>query len=515
MRGSIVDVFGSTAEVPVRIDLWGDEVDRLTEFSVSDQRSTVDIAEVELFGCRELLPDRRGAGPGRGPHRHRSVGSRPVGAPGPGAHLRRHGVVAALADRRRAGAVRPGRTRRPRCCWSSLAGCATGPPTSWPRRPTWPPPWPSPGGCPEPGERRRPTPPPASRSSTCRSTGSWSHTTAPTWTVTTAPEGPDVATVTANGWAPVVGDGGGLVASAATTCCRAATGWWWPPTEPAPPLGSPRCSPNRALSARTWWPRPSSGASSCPAVKLAVLAESDVTGRRRAHRRARPRRREAQGFFDDLKPGDYVVHYQHGVARYGGMVTRAIGGVERDYLLLEYRGDDRLYVPSDQIDAVRHYTGGESPSLSRMGGGDWQKAKARVRSAVAEIAQELVVLYQTRVHTPGHAFGPDTPWQHELEEAFPYELRPTSARPSPRSRRTWRRRRPWTAWCAATSGSARPRWPSGPCSRPSRTACRRPSWCPPPAGPAALPDLRRALRPVPGAGGGAQPLPHPGPGPRP
>jgi transcription-repair coupling factor (superfamily II helicase) len=161
-----------------------------------------------------------------------------------------------------------------------------------------------------------------------------------------------------------------------------------------------------------------------PTVKLAVLAESDVTGRRRAHRRARPRRREAQGFFEDLKPGDYVVHYQHGVARYGGMVKRAIGGVERDYLLLEYRGDDKLYVPSDQIDAVRHYTGGESPSLSRMGGGDWSKAKAKVRSAVAEIAQELVVLYQTRVHTPGHAFAPDTPWQHELEEAFPFELTP-------------------------------------------------------------------------------------------
>ena len=161
-----------------------------------------------------------------------------------------------------------------------------------------------------------------------------------------------------------------------------------------------------------------------PAVKLAVLAEADVTGRRRAHRRARPRRREAQGFFEDLKAGDYVVHYQHGVARYGGMVKRAIGGVERDYLLLEYRGDDKLYVPSDQIDAVRHYTGGESPSLSRMGGGDWSKAKAKVRSAVAEIAQELVVLYQTRVHTPGHAFAPDTPWQHELEEAFPFELTP-------------------------------------------------------------------------------------------
>ncbi|HJR24174.1 MAG TPA: transcription-repair coupling factor, partial [Acidimicrobiales bacterium] len=160
------------------------------------------------------------------------------------------------------------------------------------------------------------------------------------------------------------------------------------------------------------------------AVKLAILAESDLTGRRRAHRRARPRRRDTEGFFDDLKVGDYVVHHQHGVARYGGMVKRAIGGVERDYLLLEYKGDDRLYVPSDQIDAVRHYTGGETPALHRLGGDGWQKAKARVRSAVTEIAQELVVLYQTRLRTPGHAFAQDSPWQHELEDSFPYQETP-------------------------------------------------------------------------------------------
>jgi transcription-repair coupling factor (superfamily II helicase) len=159
-------------------------------------------------------------------------------------------------------------------------------------------------------------------------------------------------------------------------------------------------------------------------VKLAVLAESDLTGRRRAHRRARPRRRDTEGFFDDLKVGDYVVHHQHGVARYGGMVKRAIGGVERDYLLLEYKGDDRLYVPSDQIDAVRHYTGGEAPTLNRLGGDGWQRTKARVRAAVAEIAQELVVLYQRRRREPGHAFSPDTPWQRELEEAFPYQETP-------------------------------------------------------------------------------------------
>jgi transcription-repair coupling factor (superfamily II helicase) len=157
-----------------------------------------------------------------------------------------------------------------------------------------------------------------------------------------------------------------------------------------------------------------------PLVKLAVLAESDITGRRRAHRTPRPRRREAASVFEDLKPGDYVVHYHHGVGRYGGMVQRNIGGIERDYLLLEYKSGDRLYVPSDQIDAVRHYVGGETPTLHRLGGADFERAKGRVRAAVREIAQELVVLYQTRVHAVGHAFLPDTPWQKEMEDAFAY-----------------------------------------------------------------------------------------------
>ncbi|RPI07330.1 MAG: transcription-repair coupling factor, partial [Actinobacteria bacterium] len=155
-------------------------------------------------------------------------------------------------------------------------------------------------------------------------------------------------------------------------------------------------------------------------ARLAVISESDLTGRRRAHRRPRPQRRDAVGFFDDLQPGDYVVHHTHGVGRYGGMVTRSMGGIERDYLLLDYKGGDRLYVPSDQIDAVRHYTGGDSPTLHRLGGSDFARTKARVKAAVREIAQELVVLYQRRVTSPGHAFPPDTPWQREMEEAFPY-----------------------------------------------------------------------------------------------
>ena len=115
-----------------------------------------------------------------------------------------------------------------------------------------------------------------------------------------------------------------------------------------------------------------------------------------------------------------MVHHIHGVGHYEGMVKRTIGGIERDYLLVAYKGGDKLYVPSDQIDTLRQYVGGEAPTLHRLGGSDFAKSKSRVRSAVREIAQELVVLYQKRVNAIGHAFGHDTPWQHEMEEAFPY-----------------------------------------------------------------------------------------------
>ncbi|HTN99711.1 MAG TPA: DEAD/DEAH box helicase, partial [Microthrixaceae bacterium] len=158
-----------------------------------------------------------------------------------------------------------------------------------------------------------------------------------------------------------------------------------------------------------------------PALKLAFLAEADLSGRRRTHRAAKAPKRDSQHFFEDLKIGDHVVHQVHGVGRFDGMVKRAMGGIERDYLLLEYRGGDKLYVPSDQIETVRLYSGGETPRLNKMGGADFSRAKAKVRSAVAEIAQELVVLYQTRVSTEGHAFGPDTPWQREMELSFPFQ----------------------------------------------------------------------------------------------
>jgi transcription-repair coupling factor (superfamily II helicase) len=153
---------------------------------------------------------------------------------------------------------------------------------------------------------------------------------------------------------------------------------------------------------------------------VALLTESDVTGRRRPHRQARARARPVDGFFDDLAPGSYVVHRQHGVATYGGMVTRTMGGATRDYLLLEYRGGDKLYLPTDQIELLTPYAGGDSPTVSRLGGSEWQRARSRARAAVHEIAEELVALYRRRLQVTGHAFGPDTPWQAELESSFPF-----------------------------------------------------------------------------------------------
>ncbi len=168
-----------------------------------------------------------------------------------------------------------------------------------------------------------------------------------------------------------------------------------------------------------------------PAVRLALLTESDLAGHpaglptTRDMRRMPSRRR---GGVDplQLKPGDYVVHEQHGVGRYVEMTSRTAAGATREYLVIEYapgrRGQppDRLYVPTDQLDEVTRYSGGEAPTLHRLGGADWAKAKGRARKAVRQIASELIRLYSARMASPGFAYGPDTPWQRELEDAFPY-----------------------------------------------------------------------------------------------
>jgi transcription-repair coupling factor (superfamily II helicase) len=163
-------------------------------------------------------------------------------------------------------------------------------------------------------------------------------------------------------------------------------------------------------------------------VRLALLTEADLAGRRAGGRQARRMPARRRGGVDPLalNPGDYVVHEQHGVGRYLEMTSRSVQGAVREYLVIEYapgkRGQppDRLYVPTDQLDQVTRYVGGEAPPLHRLGGADWAKTKGRARKAVRQIAAELIRLYSARMASPGHQFGPDTPWQRELEDAFPY-----------------------------------------------------------------------------------------------
>ncbi|HEV7932291.1 MAG TPA: transcription-repair coupling factor [Actinomadura sp.] len=158
------------------------------------------------------------------------------------------------------------------------------------------------------------------------------------------------------------------------------------------------------------------------AVKLAVLTETDLSGQRSSTKDARRMPSRRRGGIDplQLRTGDYVVHEQHGVGRYVEMVSRTVQGATREYLIIEYAKADRLFVPTDQLDEITRYVGGEAPSLHRLGGTDWQKAKGRARKAVKQIAGELIRLYSARMASPGIAFAPDTPWQRELEDAFPY-----------------------------------------------------------------------------------------------
>ena len=421
VRGSIVDVFPSTADTPVRIDLWGDEVDRVAEFSMADQRATAALSEIQIYPCRELMPE-----PEVQVRAEKLIGSEPWGreqwerlAEGavfdgmeswlPWLTDRFECIFDHVGTDAQVVLVHPGRLRRrAEELRSEEADLAAVLATTW-------------------GIEADASMPRLHLDFEDLLAG----TDAPVWTVALVADSPSTPTVAALGWDPpsseergpvrqllnllregyrtvIAADGSGSAARLAHLLEEHGVAV----TEAT----ARDLQPGRAVSVVA----PLSQGCVLPELKLAVLAEPELTGRRRAHRRGK-KRPATTGPIDDLMPGSFVVHHQHGVARYGGMVTRSIGGSDRDYLLLEYRGGDRLYVPSDQIDAVRQYSGGDSPTLNRMGGGDWQRAKSRVRSAVQEVAQELVVLYQKRVTTPGHAFAADTPWQSEVEGAFPYQ----------------------------------------------------------------------------------------------
>src|SRR5882757_6335037 len=164
-----------------------------------------------------------------------------------------------------------------------------------------------------------------------------------------------------------------------------------------------------------------------PGAELVIVTETDLTGNRMTATDGKRLAAKRRNTVDPLAltAGDLVVHDQHGIGRFVEMTERTVGGARREYLVLEYassrrgqNGTDKLYVPMDSLDQLSRYVGGQAPALSRLGGSDWTNTKTKARKAVREIAGELVALYAKRQATAGHAFGPDTPWQAEMEDAF-------------------------------------------------------------------------------------------------
>jgi transcription-repair coupling factor (superfamily II helicase) len=397
VRGFIVDVFPGGAARPARVELAGDEIERLREFSPATQTSTGPVGRLDVPPVRELLPDEdvralaRAALP-----RHRG-------------HLRE--VLERLAE----GLLFEGMEQAGTLLYDALAVPAdllpddgwivlsqarrtldratalVGDADALAEAMSWP--------------GARPVAEPES------SLGG-----RPRLDLTEFAEGLDLRIA---GWGGLTGEGlAERVARLAGDGYRLAV------------TAAGQGSVDRAMEVleRAGTPSPEMAVESALVEgfvftdgRVAVVGEDDLFGRRRhAHEAPRVAGRSAAAFAGELSPGDHAVHRVHGVGRYLGMTRRTVGDAERDYLLLEYAAGDRLYVPADQLDVVARYVGGEQPRLHRLGTNDWPRAKARVRRAVRDMAGELVRLYSARMATRGYAFSPDAPWQRELEDAFPH-----------------------------------------------------------------------------------------------
>ena len=427
VRGGIVDVFGSTSTQPVRVDLFGDEVDRLSTFDVADQRSRRAVDEAWLFGCRELVAteeirsaarERAAAQPWTSSALSRLAdGSNFDGMEGWLGFVASHeelmtdslgaeDTVVLLEPRRlRDRAIELGEEEA--ALVSTLVAT-----------------WSEGAQLDDEGELGLHLP----------LDRLLSDTTAPVLSVPTTPESPITPQIPTRSIEQLVGDPERLARLLGDLAAEGMT---------VVALGAQEASTRRlaevlaqqGLTADIVGVVPTLAGISVatagltqgailPDAGLAILAEHDITGRRAPHRTARPQQRVADGFFDDLAIGSHVVHRVHGIARFAGVTTRTLAGATRDYLVLEFRGEDRLYLPVDQIDMITPYSSGESPTLSRMGGSDWQRTRSKARAAAAEVAAELVELYRTRLEVTGHAFSPDTPWQAEMEAAFPFTETP-------------------------------------------------------------------------------------------
>jgi transcription-repair coupling factor (superfamily II helicase) len=415
VRGGIVDVFPAQGTDPYRVEFWGDDVDEIRMFGIGSQRSVDSVESIELFPARELRPD-----PGVRARAEALLREQPWAAETwdrIAAGLTFQGLeswLPWLADERSAfdvdgdrhtvvfdpiqAAARSDELRREE---ADLAATLA---------PTWG------SGAPEPDDH------PALY---------LEFATGPYAQAPPAAAGPGDQVVEIRGLDAVPGDADSVAAALQHWQGRgvemvvAMDG-----TGAAERIARLLGQAGHGLPVRQSLERIESAVLGegihhgfvAPLLGVGVVGEREIAGRRRAHRRSRKLREEDLGdAYRDLSPGDFVVHHHHGIGRFEGLVHREMAGVERDYLLIRYHGEDRLYVPTDQLAAVVRYTGGESPRLSRMGGADWAKTRTKVRKEVAIVAEVVVDLHRRRAAATGHAFEADTPWQTEFESAFPYE----------------------------------------------------------------------------------------------
>ncbi len=425
VRGGIVDVFPAQAEEPVRIDFWGEAVDDIRLFSVASQRSEDPIEGMLAYPAREFRPD-----PGVRERAGRLTSDEPWAAStwdriaagqifsGIESWLPWLAVPESLidvAERGRLVVIEPSRALdRARDLIKEETELAEA------LAPTWG------DHAPEAGEH------PALFLDLEERLSGLPHLRVPT-----APTGPDDMVLMTRGLDATPGAPESVTGAlrrlieAGTTVVVAMDG-----EAAADRVGRALAEQGLSLDRLDGLDTRRSGIVPvgihhgliAPELGIAVLGEEEIAGRRRAHRRVGRSRGALAHQYRDLTEGDYVVHHQHGIGRFEGLVTRAMVGTERDYLVVAYAGEDRLYVPVDQLAAVTRYTGGEAPRVSRMGGRDWSDQKARVRMAVAAVAQRVVELHRMRAAAVGFPFGPDTPWQGELEGSFPFEETPDQMR---------------------------------------------------------------------------------------
>ncbi|MCU1569430.1 MAG: mfd [Naasia sp.] len=454
VRGGILDVFPPTAEHPVRVDFFGDEVDGMRMFSVADQRSLPDeVRSVELPPSRELLlspsvRQRAAEMVHEFPSLAGMLAKIAEGIPVEGmeslspalverlvpvtAFLPENAAVAVISPERVASrAVDLAETNREflTAAWSAATAGAQAP---------------------------------IDLAAGDFLTLNQLHATAdgrPWWTFTSFEAGPDGGQeedgyVRVSGEAVPLSQGGTALDHVAALL---GAGWSLAVAAAGPGLVersrdvlAERELAGRIVDAFPEDPEPGVAYLLQAAVdtgfeqsdaKLALISEREFFGRvsgydSRQIKKLASRRKNVVDPLQ-LKAGDYVVHETHGIGRFVELVSREVstGGrnavkTSREFLLLEYapskRGypGDKLYVPTDQLDLLTRYVGGEAPQLSKMGGSEWAAAKGRARKAVRDIAIELVKLYSARMASKGHAFPPDTPWQRELEEAFPFAETP-------------------------------------------------------------------------------------------